>query len=524
MTAEPIAIVGSACLLPGAQTPTELWDNVVAGRDCVSSAPRGRWRLDERAIACAPSDDATTTRDKSWSDRGGYVEGFDERFDPRGFAIDAELVASLDPLFQWLIHAGRIATGERAKGERDRAAVIVGNLSFPSASLNAMAERHWLARSGLDDRALDRLGLRARGPLNRFTSGLPAQLLARALGFGGEAFALDAACASSLYAIKLACDRLRDHRADLVVAGGINKTDDLFIHVGFCALQAMSKTGQSRPFHRDADGLVPAEGVALLALKRLDDAVDAGDTIHAVIRGVGLANDGRGAGILAPSAQGQLSAMRRAYNESGVRPRDVSLFECHATGTRVGDATEIESLSTLLREDGIAHDAPVGSLKSNLGHLITAAGGAGVLKVIAAMKAQTRPPTIHCEDKNAALTGSPLRLIEKAEPWASDRARLAAVSAFGFGGNDAHAIVEEWRGPNEHRRHVRVGAETLPTIAIVAVALQTAVAIDAESFARVVVDGSSDARRSIADVEIDPRAVRFPPRDLQQALPQQLLV
>src|SRR5262249_11630875 len=176
--------------------------------------------------------------------------------------------------------------------------------SFPSVSLARWVEAHWIECQPALGRAWrERAGVQAPEARNRFMSGQPAHLAARALGLRAGAFALDAACASSLYAIKLACDRLHDGLAELMVAGAVNAADDLFIHVGFCALQAMSRSGRSRPFHREADGLVPAEGAAFVVLKRLEDARRAGDRIHGVIRGVGLSNDGRGSGLLAPSAE-----------------------------------------------------------------------------------------------------------------------------------------------------------------------------------------------------------------------------
>src|SRR5262249_10957393 len=151
-----------------------------------------------------------------------------------------------------------------------------------------------------------------------------------------------AACASSLYAIKLACDRLHDGSADVALAGGVNHADDLFLHLGFTALSALSPTGRSRPFHRAADGLVPAHGAAVVLLKRLAEAD--GDRILAVIRGVGVANDGRGRGLLVPVESGQVRAMRAAYAASGIAPHEISLVECHATGTAVGDAVELRSM------------------------------------------------------------------------------------------------------------------------------------------------------------------------------------
>ncbi len=233
---------------------------------------------------------------------------------------------------------------------------------------------------------------------------------------------------------------LHDRRADVALAGAVNAADDLFIHVGFTALQALSRSGRSRPFHREADGLLPAEGAGAVALKRLEDAQAAGDRIFGVIRGIGLSNDGRGRGLLAPSEEGQERAMRAAYAMAGLLPADISLLECHATGTAVGDAVEVRSSARVFAG---AADLPIGSLKSNFGHAVTAAGIAGLLKVIGAMAAGVRPPTLHADDPLPLPAGTPLRLLREAEPWESRDVRRAAVSAFGFGGANAHLIVEE---------------------------------------------------------------------------------
>ncbi|WP_042689828.1 polyketide synthase, partial [Azospirillum sp. B506] len=287
----PIAIVGHGCVLPGALSPAELWRAVVEGRDLLRPVPPGVWRVDP-ARALSPQ-----APERSATDRGGYVQGFESIFDPGGFACPAEELAGLDPLVLWLVHCGREALREAGLDVAPprRCGLIAGNLSYPTASLTAYAEAVWLDRE-------------RPNPANRFSSGLPARLAARALGLDGPAFCLDAACASSLYAVKLACDQLRDGHADLMIAAGVNRGDDLFLHMGFTALNALSPTGRSRPFHREADGLIPAEGAACVVLKRLEDAVRDGDRILGVIRGIGLSNDGRSRGILVPDAGGQVRA------------------------------------------------------------------------------------------------------------------------------------------------------------------------------------------------------------------------
>ncbi|MCK6551970.1 beta-ketoacyl synthase, partial [Myxococcota bacterium] len=512
---EPIAIVGRACLLPGASSPEALWAAVVEGRDLLSRAPEGRWRM-PRALALATPE--TGTADRALVDRGGYVTEI----------VDVPEAAGLDPQVAWLLHTARgaLADAHVRPEQLHRAGAVFGNLSFPTGSMAAWLEAHWLATAGAPTKTS---GL---DPRNRFMSGYPALLLEEVLGLGAGALAIDAACASSLYAIKLACDALHDGRADVMLAGAVNRSDDLFIHVGFTALSALSRTGRSRPFHAEADGLVPAEGAAFVALKRLDDAVRDGDRIWGVIRGVGLANDGRGRGILAPFEGGQAEAMERAFACAGLTPADVSLMECHATGTTVGDAVEVRSASSVYR--GV-RDLPIGSLKSNLGHLITAAGVAGLIKVLMAMEARVRPPTLHADAPIAALEGSPFRLLRAPEPWtvAPGARRVAAVSAFGFGGNDAHLLVEEHTpptdGPAASARVVRAAPEP---IAIVGIGARVGTLAGREALAAILSSRTGAAEAGGArpyspraeELLLSAEGMRFPPRDLAQTLGQQLAV
>jgi 3-oxoacyl-(acyl-carrier-protein) synthase/3-hydroxymyristoyl/3-hydroxydecanoyl-(acyl carrier protein) dehydratase/1-acyl-sn-glycerol-3-phosphate acyltransferase len=502
----PIAIVGRACVLPGALTPEQLGQAVLQGRDLIAPAPEGRWRAAREDLLVGPDGDSA---DRAWSDHGGYVHGFDAVWDPSGFAVSEASLDGLDPLFAWSLHCAREAlrdAGDRRSGPQDRSRVsaVFGNLGFPSTEMAHYAEAVWHREPRPD-------------PRNRFMAGGAAALLREALGLHPDTFCVDTACASSLYAIKLACDQLHDGRVDLALAGAVNRSDDLFLHVGFSALQAMSPSGRSRPFAQDADGLVPASGAGFLALKRLADARRDGDRIHGIIRGIGLSNDGRGGGFLAPSEAGQVRALKQAYQSSGLTPADISLLECHATGTQVGDATELRSTGSVFAG---CRDVAIGSLKSNLGHLITAAGVAGIIKVLEAMRAQTRPPSLHGD----TLPDGPFRLLQRAEPWGSEGPRIAGVSAFGFGGNNAHVLVSE--------DDPTLSAEAAPMsirdpLAIVAVGVVVGSIAGASAFAEAHAEGASwvgqgEARTEV--VELDLVGLRFPPNDLKEALPQQLLV
>ena len=535
MAFAPIAIVGRSCVLPGALDPSALWDLVAAGRDLVGPAPEGRWGLDPDQIL-RPGGPAP---DASWSDRGGYVEGFETKWDPSGFGVGEKELEGLDQLVHWVLHTARealrdsgdeqaVLASETAAGAvvRPRTGAVFGNLGFPSEGMAAFARSVWIGNGNLD---VDGREKAAVDPRNRFMGGGTAALLRRALGLGAGVFCIDAACASSLYAIKLACDRLHDGEADVMLAGAVQRADDLFLHVGFTALGALSRSGRSRPFHRGADGLVPAEGAAFVVLKRLEDARRDGDTIHGVIRGVGLSNDGRGKGLLAPSEEGQERAIRAAYEQAGFGPERVSLIEAHATGTPIGDGAEIRSTGAVF--SGLA-GVPIGSLKSNLGHLITVAGVAGLLKVLGAMKAGMRPPTLHAGEPLDALDGSPFRLVERLEPWTCDGPKVAAISAFGFGGNNAHLIVSEDAPELDgsgHARAVALAAAAVPIVPILAVVglgCAVASASGRPQFANALfsdaslLDGRGEGR--FGPVELDLEGLRFPPKDLGQTLPQQL--
>ena len=441
---EPIAIVGRGCILPGCRSPEELWHAVRDGACHVTSAPDGDWRIDVGSVLASPGESQIDGKgpDHAWTDRGGYVGALEEALDLSGAALDAALLRGLDPVFRWSLHAAGQALRGVARGAGEREGVILGNLSYPTRSHVRLAEQCWLKRAGAAaaEPEVD--------PLNRFMSGSPAMIVAQAFGIIGGSLALDAACASGLYAIKLACDRLQAREADLMLAGAVNAVDQLFLHTGFTALNALSRTGRSRPFHAEADGLIPAEGAAFVALKRVEDALAAGDLILGVIRGIGLTNDGRSGGFLSPDRGGQMRAMRAALESAALAPGAVQFVECHATGTVLGDATETESLA------GVYGDTPLalGSLKANLGHLITASGIAGLLKTIAAMEHGLVPATPGAHPLAPGIGKTAFVVPDASYAWVPvGGQRTAAVSSFGFGGNNAHLIVQQFVEPVELR-------------------------------------------------------------------------
>ena len=512
---EPIAIVAQSYALPGAFSAEELFNRVLAGQDLLSTVPERRWRVDPEQLVAPPGG---PTADRVSCLRGGYVRGFEDRFDPSGFAFAAAQIHGLDPLFKLVFHTTREALQgvKDADRQRSRTGLVLANLSFPSSGLSHFAEQVW---SGVGPEG--RIDAR-----NRFSSGLPAFLAARALNLGlaDSAFALDAACASSLYAIKLACDALTDGRADLMLAAAVSRADDLFIHMGFTALKALSPSGRSRPFHKEADGLVPAEGAGCVALKRLKDAITDSDRILGVIRGIGLSNDGRGHGLLAPSEEGQVRAMEAAYASAGLEPRDISLLECHATGTRVGDGVEIRSTSRIFGP----HVVAAGSVKGNLGHLITSAGMAALAKTLTAFDRGVKPPSAPVDSPSDDLKDSSLRLLQAPEGWDSATPRRAALSAFGFGGNNAHLIIEEWRpeskGPLITNRPPAPATPPEPArIAVIGLGIRAGDCGSTREFA-----ARTMRRQSLGGpaprVDLDATSLKFPPKDLEATLSQQTLL
>ena len=491
MPFELIAIVGRGCVFPGALTPAQFRDLVLGNVDAVSSCPPDRWRKPVSEVVGEGPETSPT-------DKGGYVHGFVNP-DPA--------LEKYDVLTQWLVYCAREAIREAGITQLPpRTGVVAGVLGLPSESLAQYAENVWLGAQN------------TVAPENRFMAGHAVHTVASTLGLGLGGFALDGACASGIYALKLACDALHDGRADLMLAGSVNRSDDLYLHIGFHTLHAVSPSGQSRPFHAGADGLLPSEGAGFALLKRLRDAERDGDKILAVIRGIGLGNDGRTAGLLSPSESAQETVIRRAYEVSGLSPADISLLECHATGTPVGDGCELRSTGKVYA--GLSN-VPIGSVKSNMGHPITAAAMAGLFKIMAAMEAKTRPATLHVAGApvNSELANSPFRLLATNEPWPSTGPRRAALSAFGFGGNNAHLILEEYISPLPAQS---AAVPVKPKIAIVSVGVVAGKTEGSDAFQAAIAAGTP-VDSETASLALEMKNLGFPPNDLAQALPQQIL-
>ncbi len=554
----PIAIVGMAGIFPGASDTDRFWRNIVSRFDAAAEVPPERWAARAEDV-CRP----TPLADHAVSRRACLIDSealaaADASL--AGLDLDPDLLPALDPLHRLVLAAGRRAfeTCRSDGARRDRAGVVLAAIALPTDAASRLA---WdILGTDFKSRVLGTTPPlppipRRRAMAARVTA-LPAALLARGLGLGGGSFTLDAACASSLYALKLACDQLQGGKADLVLAGGASRPDCLYTQIGFSQLRALSPSGRCAPFDRSADGLVVGEGVGIVALKRLPDAQRDGDDIHAVIRGIGLSNDMDG-NLLAPDPEGQVRAMRKAYAAAGWSPGDVDLIECHGAGTPAGDLAEARSLRQLWGASGwTPGQCPIGSVKSTVGHLLTAAGAAGLIKVLLAMRHRTLPPSLNFSrlPEKSPLHGGPFRVQTEAAPWRLREGRLArraAVSAFGFGGINAHLLLEEAprRDPAGAGAAAALPAAAPEPVAIVGMAAAFGPLEDMEGFraavagarsaciprpetrfrgadaaAGAVLDGRAARGGFMAGVEVDPSTFRIPPSEIADILPQHLLM
>jgi len=438
----PIAVVAMSGVFPKASSIEHFWKNIQQSVDTVGDIPSHRLSLLHESIFSAHAQ-----ADKAYSTRACLIREADIAFD--GFA-SAALDHPLDPPSQWICHACRDAYGHGGLDDVDhqRIGVILAAIALPTAVSSELSE-------GYIQRAVFNQAMASVAPSPVSASSrvvaYPANLISRILGLGGGSYTIDAACASSLYAVKLACEQLQSFRCDAMISGGFSGADTIYTQVGFSQLKALSPSGRCAPFDHRADGLVVGEGVGILVLKRLDDAIRHGNTILGVIRGIGLSNDMRG-NLLAPESAGQVRAMQHAYAQAGWLPSDVDYIECHGAGTPVGDATELKSLITLWKNCSFSPGkCALGSIKSMIGHLLTGAGAAGLIKMLLALHHKTLPPSLNFErpPADSPLIQSPFRVLTEPEPWESrskDSPRRAAVSAFGFGGINGHVLLEEWIG------------------------------------------------------------------------------
>jgi acyl transferase domain-containing protein/NAD(P)H-dependent flavin oxidoreductase YrpB (nitropropane dioxygenase family)/NAD(P)-dependent dehydrogenase (short-subunit alcohol dehydrogenase family) len=441
-----IAVIGMACALPKATNPGEFWDNIVSKVDAITEIPRCRW---DWRLYYDPDRNAP---DKVYSKWGGFLD--DIPFDPLAYGMPPKSIEAVDPMQLMGLEIARrtlMDSGYHNRPfDRERAAVILG----VSGGIGDVGMQYGLRSelprfSGkLPEDIAKRLPSWTEDSFAGILPNVAAGRIANRLNFGGMNMTTDAACASSLAAIYQAVTELTAGRSDFVIAGGLDTVQGPFGYLCFSKTQALSPRGKCSTFDASGDGIVISEGIAMLALKRLADAERDGDRIYAVIKGVGSSSDGNAKGLTAPLPAGQLRAMRRAYQMAGFDPSSVGLFEAHGTGTVAGDSAELESTTQLIREHSHeTHQAVIGSVKTMIGHTKATAGAAGLMKAILALHHRVLPPHNNLTKPIEALsdTNTPVYVLGDAMPWLHNarHPRRAACSAFGFGGTNFHAVLEE---------------------------------------------------------------------------------
>ncbi|HKN51064.1 MAG TPA: beta-ketoacyl synthase N-terminal-like domain-containing protein, partial [Amycolatopsis sp.] len=454
----PVAIVGMSVLLPGAPDLDTYWRNLVGGVDAITEVPPEKWD----GVHYAP--DAERRADRVYCRRGGFVDELAE-VDVTGFGIMPNSVAATEPdqLIALRVAAQALSDAggaDRLPADRSRVGVILGRGGYLTPGLVRLDQRvrtasqlvrtlsELLPDLGADrldevrQAFTDQLGPEAPESAIGLVPNLAASRLANRLDLRGPAYTVDAACASSLIAVDQAVRELATGRCDVVLAGGVHHCHDITFWSVFNQLGALSPTERIRPFHRDADGVLIGEGTGVVVLKRLEDARRDGDRVYAVISGTGVASDGRTASLANPDSGGQVRAVRQAWAAAGLDPKApdaLGLLEAHGTATPAGDAAELATLAEVFGQTG---EAVLGSVKSMIGHTMPAAGVAGLVKAALAVYHGMLLPTLHCDDPNPSLANTRFSTIDQARPWDAPY-RRAGVNAFGFGGINAHVVLEQ---------------------------------------------------------------------------------
>ena len=463
-----IAIVGLGCRFPSARDPLAYWQLVRDGKVTFRSIPDSRW---DHALFY---DETTRIPDKAYIDKGAYLDD-DEitHFATLHFGIAPRRIQVTDPQHRILLDAVRGALQdagyEKRPFERGRTGVFIGASANEHKEILLSRLRAMQLFDGAFGRKLaggdelrdaligDVVPIRAYSIAGNLLN-MAAAIVAQTFDLGGPAIAIDAACSSALVAAQQAIVNLRAGQIDVALAGGVylNLLPDNL--VGFSRIGAISRKGECRPFDASADGFVMGEGVGVVVMKRLDDALRDGDRIYALVKGAASNNDGRSEGPMTPRPGGQLEALRAAYRDAGFSPATVGYIEAHGTATTVGDVVEVTALQKLYAEAGWREGArtALGSVKANIGHTMSAAGAAGLIKATLALHHKTLPPqpSIAEENPNLELSRGPFFLPRSALAWERNGTpRRAGVSSFGFGGTNAHLVLEE--APEPRRKAVR---------------------------------------------------------------------
>ncbi|MBL8756426.1 MAG: SDR family NAD(P)-dependent oxidoreductase [Planctomycetes bacterium] len=419
---EPIAIVGAACRFPGGESLDEFQRLLTQGRDAVAPIPRDRFDVDEYY------DPDPNAAGKLYVREAALLEHID-RFDAACFGISPREAVILDPqqrlLLETSLHAFEHANLEPASLPGDRVGVYVGMRA--SAYFDSQSNRT----------AAEATAYQATG--NEISTA--AGRIAYTFGFQGPCYALDTACSGSLVAVHVAVRALRAGECDVALAGGVNTIYDPVTMSGLCRARMLSPDGRCKTFDASANGYGRGEGCGMVVLKRLADAVAAGDRVLAVVRGTAINQDGRSGGLTVPHGPAQTAVIRSALADAGVGIDAIDYVEAHGTGTALGDPIEVGALDAAFA--GRSRPLPIGSVKTNIGHLESAAGISGLLKVVLALQARTLPKNLHFRTGNPHIdwARSITRVVTEPMPLPPDRELFAGVSSFGFSGTNAHVVL-----------------------------------------------------------------------------------
>lgn len=458
-----VAVIGLSCVFPGAQDAKTFWQNIVNKVDSTQVAPADR-------IDPVHFSDSISSVDRFYCKRGGFIPDYE--FDPTAFGILPLAVEGTEPdhlltldLVQKALEDARVFQ-KQVSLEKTGIIIGKGNYAGPGATRAIEIVRTGEQISSLLQELLpqvssediekvkhafqERKGRFAADTAMGLIPNLVASLVANRFNLGGAAFTVDAACASALLAVDHAVQELNRGRCDMVIAGGVHTGQNAAFWSIFAQLGAMSHQQQIKPFSMDADGLLIGEGCGFVVLKRLEDAVRDQDKIYAVIKGVGISSDGNGTSVMSPSVKGQLKALQQAWTNAELDEQQIGYLEAHGTGTPLGDKTELQTLAQFFGKEETAPTAGIGSVKSNIGHAMPAAGIAGLIKTCLALHHDILPPTLYCENPIADMQQTRFEPVQEPKNWSkTGLPKVAAVNAFGFGGINAHVVLEGYDKPKK---------------------------------------------------------------------------
>ena len=473
----PIAIIGMASLMPQSRTLRDYWQNIVNKIDCITDVPSTHWSVEDYY-----DPNPRTAEDKTYCKRGGFIPEVD--FNPMEFGIPPSIleVTDVSQLLSLVVAKETMEDAgysEFREFSRENIGVILGvamgkQLGMPlTARLEYPVWEKVLKSSGLSDEDTKKIVDKIKSAYVKWDeNAFPGMLanvvagrIANRLNFGGTNCVVDAACASSFGALKMAISELVEHRSNMMLTGGVDTDNTIMAYISFSKTPAVTPSENVKPFDAKSDGMMLGEGIGMILLKRLEDAQKDGDKIYAVIKGIGTSSDGRYKSIYAPRKEGQVKALERAYDDAGFSPATVGLMEAHCTGTMAGDPIEFSSLRDFFgKHDTQKQHIALGSVKSQIGHTKAAAGAASLIKTALALHHKVLPATINITEPNPKLDieNSSFYLNTETRPWIKaegETPRRAGVSAFGFGGTNYHVVLEEYEPEQQssYRLHGAAG-------------------------------------------------------------------